>query len=120
MIVILDGYCKFCRRMGEYMGKFTKIGDLTVLYSDMEDARGLMYKYGMGDSIDNIVGIVGNYKVVEGVYCWREILKRIPVFWWFVWIMYIPGCMNLVAVLYEVIKNNRYRIMGCDGSCRAG
>jgi len=59
------------------MGKFTKIGDLTVLYSDMEDARGLMYKYGMGDSIDNIVGIVGNYKVVEGVYCWIvELIKR--------------------------------------------
>lgn len=77
MIVILDGYCKFCRRMGEYMGKFTKIGDLTVLYSDMEDARGLMYKYGMGDSIDNVVGIVGNDKLVEGTYCWIvELIKR--------------------------------------------
>ena len=120
MIVVLDGYCKFCRRVGEYIEGFTKIGDLSVLYSDKEDAKGLMNKYGMGDSIDNIVGIVGNDKIVEGVYCWREIFKRIPVCWLFVWIMYIPGCMSLSAVLYGAIRNNRYKIMGCNDSCRIG
>ena len=77
MIVILDGYCKFCRRVGELLGRLSKIGDLYVLYSDREDVGGLMYKYGMGDSIDNIVGIVGNDKLVEGAYCWIvELIKR--------------------------------------------
>ena len=118
MIVVLDGGCKFCRKMGELVGGLNIFGWLDIRYNTDACGADVLKDRGIGVDIDNIVGIKGNGKIVVGVYCWREIFLRLPICWFMVWVMYVPFSMMVWGKLYEYVRDNRYSIIKCKHNCR--
>lgn len=119
MIVVLDGSCKFCRRVGKLVGRLNIFGWLDIRYNTDACGADVLKGNGIDVDIDNIVGIRANGKVVEGVYCWREIFLRLPICWFMVWVMYVPFSMRVWGKLYQYVRDSRYSIIKCkDNNCR--
>lgn len=116
-VVIYDGFCSFCHAQMRILSRLDVAGSLAFLSLHDERSNELLPGMSYEEKMRAIALIdrLGNRHF--GAQAFRYLSRRLPLLWWLMPVMHIPGSLGLWEWLYQKIAVARYRFgrRECDG-----
>ncbi len=116
-LIIYDGFCSFCHAQMRILNRLDISGRLAYLslHDQRSDALlpGISYQQKMAAIA--LIDVRGRRHF--GAAAFRYLSRRLPLLWWLMPLMHIPGSLGLWQWLYGKIAAVRYRFgrRQCDG-----
>jgi len=106
-IIIYDDRCLFCIRTKDIIDKFDKKKRLQ--WKGLSNFNYEKYKLKKQDLLEEM-HLIENNKVYKGYYTFKQLSKRIPLFFILYVIMLIPGIDFIGNKVYQFIGKHRYKL----------
>ncbi|WP_025151109.1 DCC1-like thiol-disulfide oxidoreductase family protein [Bacillus sp. H1a] len=119
IIVFYDGWCPFCKKSVNNLSKIDIFGMLKF-YSFRDEQILTNYKLDIIKVEKRIHSKrVDSDELLEGIHSFIQIVKRIPILWPLVLLMYLANAIGLGQKTYDFIANRRKIIPtgSCTDSC---
>jgi predicted DCC family thiol-disulfide oxidoreductase YuxK len=111
--VVYDGLCLLCIRSLRVVQAIDRNHVLEL--HDSNDRERVVERFPQlrgADLDDAMYAVDGDGRTYRGFYAFRRIFRALPLAWWTLPLLYLPG-MGLVGErVYELVARNRSRI-GC-------
>lgn len=120
-VVLFDGACQFCQMSVRSLKRLDWLRKLH--FQDCRDTASWpksAVPLDLNKMLDEMhVVTPDRTRAYAGYFAFRWIAWRIPAFFLFVWLLYIPGVPWLGNKVYKWIAKNRYNLVPCkDGVCQ--
>jgi predicted DCC family thiol-disulfide oxidoreductase YuxK len=116
-VVIYDGFCSFCHAQMRMLHRLDLTGRLAFL--SLHDERSNEYLPGMSfeEKMKAIALVDAEGGRYFGAAAFRTLSRRLPLLWWLMPVLHIPGSLGLWQWLYNKVASVRYRFgrRQCDG-----
>jgi predicted DCC family thiol-disulfide oxidoreductase YuxK len=116
-LVLYDGACPLCVRSVELLKKLDWLHRLT--YWNVRDPGGLPAHHPRLDPRRLLqemhLVVPGGREVFHGFGAFRWMAWRLPLLWWLLPLLYVPGVPALGQRLYLWVARNRFRLVPCHG-----
>ncbi len=111
--IVYDGLCTLCIRSLRVVRALDRRGALRL--HDANDREGVVTRFPQlrGADLDDAMYAVDDAgRVYRGFYAFRRVFRVLPLAWWLVPWLYLPGARFVGERVYDLVARNRSRI-GC-------
>ena len=116
LIILFDGLCNLCNGLVNFIIKRDKLGKFKLASLQSKIGIGLTKKFNIDTNFVDSVVLIKNEKVFLKSSAVLEILKDMPIGWWWFRIgIILPKVMR--DWLYDIMAKHRYRIFGKKDLC---
>ncbi len=121
-VVIFDGHCAFCQSQVRRLHRWSA-GAKPLAYLSLHDPRvAQRYPQLSHEALMQQMYVVSaEGTAYGGAVAVRYLSRRLPLLWWAVPVLHLPGSAGVWRWLYGQVAKRRYRLAGktCDGdACR--
>jgi predicted DCC family thiol-disulfide oxidoreductase YuxK len=121
-VVIYDGHCSICTAQVRRLARWDRRRRLAYLSLHDPEVAARFPDLTQDDLMQNMYVVDVRGRRHRGAAAVRHLARRLPVLWWLVPILSLPGSLPVWQWLYRQVATRRYRfgrVEQCDdGSCQ--